>query len=283
MSAYRDNAYIYTCFARYKIPFMKDEINKLIKMEENENKEIHNLLADEFHKSFKSKWGALPSYHSGMSDSQCDRIEKEQMRRGDLCQNYITEGFRHVNVTHKDVYIQTYSYIIFICDKTFKFIQDLYLDGKKNQEIHTFILSNLINTYTRTKESCNAIDSSSLKSEFDWIDKTLPLIRILYKEYTTFLDYQRLVTFQQKAKLTDEEAFSILYYLIHKNLTSFYLNISKYTENTLLVKKVMNRFSKEHGIRPEDVLEVFQEYIGDGEESKNIMEHEFFPAKVYSL
>ena len=36
----------------------------------------------------------------------------------------------------------------------------------------------------------------------------------------------------------------------------------------------MNRFSKEHDIRPEDTLEVFQEYIGNGEESKRIKDHE---------
>ena len=39
-------------------------------------------------------------------------------------------------------------------------------------------------------------------------------------------------------------------------------------------KKIMNKFSKKHGIRPEDTLEVFQEYLGNGEESKRIMEHE---------
>ena len=102
----------------------------------------------------------------------------------------------------------------------------------------------------------------------------MPVIRILHIEYVKVLDYQRLVKFQQKTELTEEEAISIIHYLIGKNLTSFYFKIGKYPENTLLVKKVMNRFSQKHGIRPEDVLEVFQEYIGNGEESKRIMEHE---------
>lgn len=285
---YSDNAYIYTCFARYKIPFMKEEINKLIKMEAEENKKIYELLVELSHKSFNSKYGNPINYHSGMSDRECTRVEEMERSRGEACEQDIRKGFQQVNILHKDRYIQMYSESINICDKTFEFIQDLYINSKGNHtnkisNLITTYISNLITTYTSCKESCNAVDPLSLQSEWDWIDKTLPLIRILYKEYATFLDYQRLVTFQQKAKLTDEEAFSILYYLIRKNLTSFYLNSSKYTENTLLVKKVMNRFSKEHGIRPEDVLEVFQEYIGDGEASKNIMEHEFSPAKVYSL
>jgi hypothetical protein len=132
----------------------------------------------------------------------------------------------------------------------------------------------MINNYKSIKISCNAVDNSSLKCDYDWIRRTMPIIRILHKEYVNVIDYQRLVKFQQKTNLTEEEAISVIHYLIDKNLTSFYFKIAKYPKNTLLVKKIMNRFSKKHSIRPEDTLEVFQEYIGTGEESKGIIEHE---------
>ena len=158
------------------------------------------------------------------------------------------------------------------CDKTIKIIQDL--SDKNIQANYTFNSSELINTYKSIKEESNSVDVETLQCDYDWIERTMPIIRVLHIEYVKVLDYQRLVKLQKEANLTEEEAISIIHYLKSKNLTSFYFKIGKYPENTLLVKKVMNRFSKKHDIRPEDTLEVFQEYIGDGKQSKVIMDHE---------
>jgi hypothetical protein len=118
------------------------------------------------------------------------------------------------------------------------------------------------------------IDIIKMPGSDKWIQITMPIISILYIEYVKVIDYQRLIKFQKKTNLTEEEAIPIIHYLISKNLTSFYFKMGKYPENTLLVKKVMDKFSKEHSIRPEDCLEVFQEYIGDGKESNILMNHE---------
>ena len=173
---------------------------------------------------------------------------------------------------NKDKFIQAYNVIIEICDKTIKIIQDL--SDKNIQANYTFNSSELINTYKSIKEESNSVDVETLQCDYDWIERTMPIIRVLHIEYVKVLDYQRLVKLQKEANLTEEEAISIIHYLKSKNLTSFYFKIGKYPENTLLVKKVMNRFSKKHDIRPEDTLEVFQEYIGDGKQSKVIMDHE---------
>jgi hypothetical protein len=182
--------------------------------------------------------------------------------------------YAHQNITieyklNKEKFIELYDDIIEICDKTIKIIQDLCDKNGYNS-----IKADMIKNYTTVKESSNAVDISSFQYGYDWIERTMPLIRILHIEYVKVLDYQRLIKFQQKTNLTEEEAISVIHYLIDKNLTSFYFKIAKYPKNTLLVKKVMNRFSKKHGIRPEDTLEVFQEYIGTGEELKGIIEHE---------
>jgi hypothetical protein len=203
-------------------------------------------------------------------DHMSDRaFELHESRSQESWKKYMRQNVNKEYKLNKDKFIEAYNDIIEICDKTIKIIQDLC-----DKNGYDSIKTDLINNYTNIKISSNAIDNSSLECDYDWIHRTMPIIRILHIEYVKFLDYQRLIKFQQKATLTEEEAISIIHYLISKNLTSFYFKIDKYTENTLLVKKVMNRFSKKHGIRPEDTLEVFQEYIGNGGESKRIMDHE---------
>jgi len=138
-----------------------------------------------------------------------------------------------------------------------------------------------IRTLSAQDHISSILDIIKMPDSDKWMKITMPVIHLLHIEYVRILDYQRLLKFQQKANVSEEEAISIIHYLIRKNLTSFYFKTGKYPENTLLVKKVMNGFSKKHGIRPEDVLEVFQEYIGDGEESKRIMNHEITCVDVW--
>ena len=259
-----DHRFVYSCFEKWRLPFMKEERKQL---EEKETILYHAVL-DKMCQAHNSMFPLLSTQRN--VDHMSDRaFELHETRSQESWEKYKQQNHTKEYKLNKDKFIQAYNDIIEICDKTIKIIQDLC-----DKNGYDSIKPDLINNYTNIKISSNAISISSLECDYDWIDKTMPIIRILHIEYVKFLDYQRLVKFQQKATLTEEEAISIIHYLISKNLTSFYFKIDKYTENTLLVKKVMNRFSKKHGIRPEDTLEVFQEYIGNGEESKRIMDHE---------
>lgn len=263
------NPYIRSCFEMWQIPSMKGHIQKLI---ENE-REFYNKISDKIIGEHHYKiWGHLNA--SIMRDSEYERYEK---REEESWPRYKKEKYNEQYRLNKDRYTKAYLDIVEICDKALDFIQGLC----DNKEILN--PTDIITTYKSVKKACDAIDTSSFNDEYDWKSKTMPLIRILHKEYVKVIDYKRLLKFQQKANLTEEEAISIIHYLISKNLTSFYFNLDKYSENTLLVKKVMNRFSTEHSIRPEDALEVFQEYIGDGEESKIIMDPSYYKSKYYDM
>ena len=243
---------------------MKEERKQLIEKE----KILYHAVWDKMGQAHNSTFPQFSTQFNtnGMSDRA---FELHETRSQESWKRYADKMVTNEYKLNKDKFVQAYNGIIDICDKTIKIIQDT-CDKNGCDSIKT----DMIRNYTRVKISCNAVDNSSLEGDYDWIYRTMPIIRILHTEYVKVLDYQRLVKFQEKAELTEEEAISIIHYLIGKNLTSFYLKIDKYPENTLLVKKVMNRFSQKHGIRPEDTLEVFQEYIGNGEESKRIIEHE---------
>jgi hypothetical protein len=259
-----NNSFVDTCFLKWRLPFMEEERKQLIKKERLLYSKISDKIIEDH--NFKILKGLNASI---MPDWQYKIYER---REEESWPTYRREKCNEQYILNKDKFIQSYNDIIEICDKTIKNIQDLC--DKNINGNYTFNSSDLINNYTIIKESSNAVDISSFDCDYDWINRTMPLIKILHIEYVKILDYQRLIKFQQKANLTEEEAISIIQYLISKNVTSFYFKIGKYSDNTLLVKKVMNRFSKEHDIRPEDTLEVFQEYIGNGEESKKIMEHD---------
>ena len=246
---------------------MKEERKKL----EETERMLYSAVWDKMGQAHNNMFPMLSTQRN--VDHMSDRaFELHESRSQESWRNYVDKSVSEEYKLNKEKFIQAYNDIIEICDKTIKIIQEL-CDKNINQNC-TFNTSDLINTYTFVKESSKSVDIETLQSDYDWIERTMPVIRILHIEYVKVLDYQRLVKFQQKAELTEEEAISIIHYLIGKKITSFYFKIGKYPENTLLVKKVMNRFSQKHGIRPEDVLEVFQEYIGNGEESKRIMEHE---------
>ena len=255
--------FVDSCFQKWRLPFMKEERKELEEREGNFYGAIWHKMAQ----THNNKYPYLSTQRNvdHMSDM---RFELHETRSQESWKKYVKTASYEEYKLNKDKFIQLYNDIIEICDKTIKIIQDLS-DKNGCDSIKT----ELINNYTIVKEASNSVDISSFQCDYDWIHKTMPIISILHIEYVKFLDYQRLVKFQQKATLTEEEAISIIHYLISKNLTSFYFKIDKYTENTLLVKKVMNRFSKKHSIRPEDTLEVFQEYIGNGKESKGIMDH----------
>jgi hypothetical protein len=259
------NSFVDTCFyTKWSLPFMKEEREKLIEKE----RILYHAVWDKMGQAHNNKYPHLSTQLNvgHMSDMA---FELHETRSQESWTKYVKTARYEEYKLNKDKYIEAYNNIIEICDKTIKIIQDLC-----DKNGYDSIKADMINNYTSVKETSNAVDISSFYGDHDWIYRTMPLIRILHIEYVKVLDYQRLVTFQQKANLTEEEAISIINYLISKNLTSFYFKMDKYPENTLLVKKVMNRFSKEHDIRPEDTLEVFQEYIGNGEESKRIMKHE---------
>jgi hypothetical protein len=258
------HSFVDICFQKWRLPFMKEERKKLEERERN----FYGAVWDKMAQAHNNKYPFLSTQRN--VDHMSDRaFELHESRSEESWKKYVKQNVSNEYKLNKDKFIQAYNDIIEICDKTIKIIQDI-CDKNGCDSIKT----DMINNYTNIKISCNAVDNSSLECDYDWIYRTMPLIRILHIEYVKVLDYQRLVTFQQKANLTEEEAISIIHYLISKNLSSFHFKMDKYPENTLLVKKVMNRFSKEHDIRPEDTLEVFQEYIGNGEESKRIMEHE---------
>lgn len=243
---------------------MKEERKQLIEKE----RILYFAVWDKMGQNHNSMFPMLSTQRNtdGMSDRA---FELHESRSEESWKKYVKQNVTKEYKLNKDKFIQAYNDIIEICDKTIKIIQDIC-----DKNGYDSIKTDMINNYTSVKESCNAVHNSSLECHYDWIHRTMPIIRILHIEYVKVLDYQRLVKFQQKANLTEEEAISIIHYLIGKNLTSFYFKTDKYPENTLLVKKVMNRFSKEHDIRPEDTLEVFQEYIGNGEDSRLIMDHE---------
>ena len=280
---------------------MKEERKQLIEKE----RKLYYAVWDKMGQDHNNMFPILSSQRNtdGMSDRA---FELHETRSQESWKKYVDKMVSEEYILNIDKFIQAYNDIIEVCDKTFKIIQEICDKNGCDS-----IKADMINNYTNVKESSNAIikeldmrggvdlpltgaltpwqqqqrvklrlhmkikaRNSSLECDYDWVERTMPLIRILHIEYVKVLDYQRLVKFQQKAELTEEEAISIIHYLIGKNLTSFYFKIDKYHENTLLVKKVMNRFSQKHGIRPEDTLEVFQEYIGNAEESKRIMKHE---------
>ena len=244
-------------FEKWRLPFIKEEIVGLIR---NEIKKYEKATAD-FSLKFSSR--IFPN------DVTRDYV------RG-ILKGYYIENFE------KMIYKKAYSNIIDICDKAFEHIKELCDKNKITTEIeHKYknikeISDKQINDtkyYYDDKKKC--VEGFDYDNDYNDIDDiTMPVIRVLHIEYVKFLDYKRLVKFQQQAKLTEEECISIAYYLMSKNLIYFYLNIDKYPVNTLLVKKIMSKFSKKHGIRPEDTLEIFQEYIGNGEESKKIMDHQ---------
>ena len=255
--------FVVSCFEKWRLPFMKEERKKL---EEKESL-LYDAVLGKMCKDHNSMFPMLSTQRN--VDHMSDRaFELHETRSQKSWRDYAHQNITKEYKVNKEKFVELYNDIIEICDKTIKIIQDL-CDKNGCDSIKT----ELIHNYTIIKESSNSVDISSLEWGYDWEKRTMPLIRILHIEYVNVLDYQRLVKFQQKAKLTEEEAISTIRYLISKNLTSFYFKIGKYHENTLLVKKVMNKFSKKHGIRPEDTLEVFQEYLGNGEESKRIMEH----------
>ena len=259
--------FVDSCFEKWRLPFMKEERKQLIEKESI----LYSAVWDKMGQAHNSIFPMLSTQRN--VDHMSDRaFELHESRSQESWNKYVDKMVSEEYKLNKDKFIQAYNDIIEICDKTINIIQDLC--DKIIHRNYTFNSSDLINTYTIVKEASSSVDISLFQSDYDWIERTMPLIKILHIEYVKVLDYQRLVKFQQKAELTEEEAISIIHYLIGKNLTSFYFKTGKYPENTLLVKKVMNRFSKKHGIRPEDTLEVFQEYIGSGEESKSIMEHE---------
>lgn len=246
---------------------MKEEREKLIEKE----RILYHAVWDKMGQDHNNMFPMLSTQRN--VDYMSDRsFELYETRSQESWKKYANQNVTKEYKLNRDKFVQAYNDIIEICDKTIKIIQEL--SNKNIQSNYTFNSSELINIYTSVKESCNTVHVDTLQCDYDWTERTMPIIRILHIEYVKVIDYQRLIKFQEKAKLTEEEAISIIHYLISKNLTSFYFKIGKYPENTLLVKKVMNRFSKQHGIRPEDTLEVFQEYIGNGEESKRIMEHE---------
>lgn len=258
------HSFVDSCFQKWRLPFMKEERKQLIEKERT----VYSAVWEKMGQAHNIMFPLLSTQRStdGMSDRA---FELHESRSEESWKKYVKQNVTKEYKLNKDKFIQAYNDIIDICDKTMEIIQDICHNNGYDS-----IKTDIMNNYTNIKTSCNAVDISSLECDYDWIHRTMPLIRILHIEYVKVLDYQRLVTFQQKAKLTEEEAISIIHYLISKNLSSFHFKMGKYPENTLLVKKVMNRFSKEHDIRPEDTLEVFQEYIGNGEESKGIMEHE---------
>lgn len=227
--------------------------------------EIVTLIRDEIDKYKKAT--------ANFSDTFTSRTFENDATR-DYMRGILED--RHIEKFEQTIYKQSYLDIIDVCDDTFEHIKELC--DKNN------IPTDIASKYKNIKEISDT-EINDTKYYYDvkgYYDKdyndideiTMPVIRVLHIEYVKFLDYQRLVKFQQQAKLTEEECISIAYYLISKKLIYFYLKIDKYPVDTLLVKKIMNTFSKKHGIRPEDTLEVFQEYIGDGEESKRIMDHE---------
>jgi hypothetical protein len=256
-----------TCFQKWKLPFMEEEREKLVEKE----RILYSTVWRKMGKDHDNMFPMLSTQRNtdGMSDRA---FELHESRSQESWKNYQDKSVSEEYKLNKDKFIQAYNDIIEICDKTVIIMQNLC--DKNIQSNYTFNSKNLKSIYKIVKESSNSVDIETLKSDCDWIERTMPIIRILHLEYIKVLDYQRLVKLQQKANLIEEEAISIIHYLISKNLTTFYFKIGKYPENTLLVKKIMNRFSKEHDIRPEDTLEVFQEYIGNGEESKRIKDHE---------
>jgi len=292
--------YINSYFNAWKLPFMKKEIEELIK----KSKEIEDNYKNRVN-SFLKKAGK----YNGDQDMY------------DFVQGIHMEKFR------KYQYEKLYLSVIEICDKAHEYIKELCDKHKISTDIvinyrnikkasinllhssHFNMVSKLENDIQEARaEMCewrasgildeirmlsaeisagdtkdhisSIIDIIKMPDSDNWIQITMPIISILHIEYVKVIDYQRLIKFQQKANLTEEEAISIIHYLISKNLTVFYFKMGKYPENILLVKKVMNRFSKEHSIRPEDSLEVFQEYIGDGKESKIFMDDEIISNKL---
>jgi len=267
-----DHRFVYSCFEKWRLPFMKEERKQL---EEKETILYHAVL-DKMGQAHNSMFPLLSTQRNvdHMSDRAFELHESRSQESWEKYKDKMVSEEYELNI-HK--FIEAYNNIIEICDKTIKIIQELC-----DKNGYDSIKADMINNYTNVKESSNAIikeldmkggvdlpltgeltpwqqqqrckmrlrmrikaRKSSLECDYDWIEQTMPIIRILHIEYVKVLDYQRLVTFQQKAKLTEEEAISIIHYLISKNLTSFHFKMGKYAENTLLVKKVMNRFFKE--------------------------------------
>jgi hypothetical protein len=260
-------SFVNICFEKWRLPFMEEERKKLVEKE----RILYLAVWEKMGLAHNNMFPMLSTQRNvnHMSDRA---FELYELQSQESWRKYARQNVTKEYELNKDKFIQAYNDIIDICDETIKIIQDL--SNKNIQANYTFNSSELINTYKSIKEESNSVDVETLQYDYDWIERTMPIIRVLHIEYVKVLDYQRLVKLQKEANLTEEEAISIIHYLKSKNLTSFYFKIGKYPENTLLVKKVMNRFSKKHDIRPEDTLEVFQEYIGDGKESKVIMDHE---------
>ena len=236
--------YIRHCFHDWELPYMKSEINELI--------EAEKILDTKIRRVFNNYWGGR---YSGATADGCERLERAEAKAWEF-----ERAKRYVD--NLETYKQRFTDIINICDTTFNNIK---LD--KSSVTHIWYQEQIVKEYNDIKEKIIEMSMTECKSEYDWILLTRLFITHIYREYASFLEYDRLITLTNKAEISEKDAYAIIIYLIDKQQTTFRVGLDNYKDidHTLIATKVMNQFAVKHSIRPEDSLEVFKKYLGPGD------------------
>lgn len=213
-------------FENWKIPYMKDEI-LILELEEDKYNSKKSMTDDQ-----------LLDYE--------DSISLEQRRM-------FTKAEYNKNLEY---YTKTYNKVIDICDKTASFLSEKF----KNT------IPNIMEHYLDRKERCFYEDIKTYRLEHQWSGSAFNVICCVLEIYYEINDFVRFKTFKEKTEFTKYETEVIMGYMIEKldinlKLLESRLFEFKFSKDTLLAMKCINKFASENGITKDDVLELFCEYL----------------------
>lgn len=226
-------------FKDWTMPYMIDEINDLLKEEEN-------YFLEDYRIAYKNAL-VSPVY---MTDSEFERYEREQER------NKHTIKFAQYQ-KHIEYYKQTYAKIVEICDKAASRMQEDF--GKRSPTI--------LENYIREKEESKCKDTTQYTSGYDWILRANGFVYELLNKFSNIHDIIRFHKFKKETNFTQSEAESVVFYMKEKldvTIKNFDSNLVEipFKKDTLLAMKSIHTFSSENSISKDDTLELFCEYIG---------------------
>jgi hypothetical protein len=212
-------------FERWKIPYMKDEI---LELELNEEKYNSNKrMTDD----------QLLDYEDSLTLEQMTAFRKAEYDK------------------NLDYYIKTYNKVIEICDKTASFLSEKFKNTTPN----------IMERYLDRKKGVS-MNIKTYRLEHQWSETAFEVICCLVDIYYEINDFLRIRNFKEKTKFTKYETEVIMGYMIEKldinlKLLESRLFEFKFSKDTLLAMKCINKFASENSITKDDVLELFCEYF----------------------
>ena len=120
--------------------------------------------------------------------------------------------------------------------------------------------------YLEEKERCFYEDIKTYRLEHQWYERAFDVICCLVDIYKEINDHLRFRNFKEKTEFTKYETEVIMGYMIEKldinlKLLESRLFEFKFSKDTLLAMKCINKFASENSITKDDVLELFCEYF----------------------